>query len=154
MKLELKRISLWATIKISFVVNLVLGFVLGCFYAFLLVAISSLPSAAFRSSELEQFSGMFGVVALFVPFFFAFMAAIFNTILAFILVVVYNFSARMMGGLELEFIRIDEPGTQLAPAITVPPIPPSAPPAPFQDTPLQNSSGEQRPPEPPQDYRL
>ncbi len=154
MKLELKRISLWTTIKISFVVNLVLGFVLGCFYAFLLVAISSMPSAAFRDSELEQFSGMFGAVALFVPFFFAFMMAIVNTILAFIMVVVYNFSARMMGGLELEFAKVDEPVPTLAPIVTVPPAAPPAPPVPNHDTPLRDLPDEQRPTEPPQDYRL
>lgn len=153
MKLELKRISLWATIKISFIINLVLGFIVGCFYALMLVAISAMPSA-FQNNEFEQFSGVFGAVALLMPFFFAFMMAIVNTILAFIMVVVYNFSARMMGGLELEFAKVDEPGTTLAPIVTVPPVPPPAPPVPNSDTPLRGSSEEQRPTEPPQDYRL
>lgn len=154
MKLELKRISLWATIKISFLVNLVLGFVVGCFYALLLVMISSIPSAAFRDSEFDQLSGMFGVLAIFVPFFFAFFAAIFNTIFAFILVVVYNFAARTMGGLELDFNSIIESTATLAPIAAVPaPIPTTPIALPPVPSPA-HSPDDQTPTEPPQDYRL
>lgn len=154
MKLELKRISLWATIKISFLVNLVFGFILGCFYALLLVMISSMPSAAFRDSEFDQLSGMFGVLAIFVPFFFAFFAAIVNTLFAFILVVVYNFSARTMGGLELDFASIIESTATLAPITAVPAPIPATPPTPQPEPTTPQTPDDQTPTEPSQDYRL
>lgn len=153
MKLELKRISLWATIKISFLINLVFGFVVGCFYALLLLMISSMPSAAFRDSEFDQLSSMFGVLAIFVPFFVAFFAAIINTIFAFILVVVYNFSARTMGGLELDFASIIESTASLAPIAPVPAPIPTTPPAPQPEPPSTQPPDDQTPTEPSQDYR-
>lgn len=153
MKLELKRISIWATIKISFVINLVFGFILGCFYALLFAAMSMLPTSAFQNGELDRISGAFGVLALFIPFFVAFTAAILNTILAFILVIVYNFSARLMGGLELEFAKIDDQGPALAPVVTVPAVTPTAPVQP-PPTPSPHSPYDRPPTAPPEDYQL
>ncbi len=154
MKLELKRISIWPTIKISFVLNLVFGFVVGCFYALFFAAIAMLPSAAFRESEMSQLSGAFGAIALFLPFIFAFFAAIVNTILAFVAVVVYNFAARTMGGMELEFAKIDDPLATRSPNVVVPPPIPPVPPAPETPPQAPYSPYSQKPAEPPQDFQL
>lgn len=151
MKLELKRISLWSTVKMSFVLNLVFGFVVGCFYALLLAAILAIPSSAFREAETDSLRNLGGVFLLFLPFFVAFFLAILNTIFAFIMVVVYNFIGRTMGGLELEFANIDGPVAPPAPSVVyqqpVPPAPPAPPP------PIASPYGP-KPSEPPQDFQL
>ncbi|MGB5105676.1 MAG: DUF3566 domain-containing protein [Candidatus Zixiibacteriota bacterium] len=150
MKLELKRISLWATIKISFVLNLVFGFVVGCFYALIFAAIAVLPSAAFQDSPVGEITGVF---ALMIPFFMAFFVAVINTIFAFVLVLVYNFAARTMGGFEFEFSKVDDPATTAPPAVTTIPTPPT-PPTPAQPPQSPYSPYSQRPTEPPQDFSI
>jgi hypothetical protein len=151
MKLELKHISLWSTVKMSFVLNLVLGFIVGCFYSLILAAVLALPSAAFRDAEADGLRNLGGVFLLFFPFLMAFGAAIFNTIFAFIMVVVYNFMGRTVGGLELEFAHIDERAAPAAPAVVYQqPVPP-APPAP--SAPVASPYGP-KPSEPPPDFQL
>lgn len=148
MKLELKRISLWATIKISFILNLVIGFVVGCFYALIFASLAMLPSASLQDSPFGEISG---VVALIIPFFMAFFVAVMNTILAFLLVVVYNFAARTMGGMEFEFLNIE---AQSIPATPVIPPLPSAPPPPSPPSQSPYSPYSQKPNEPPQDFSI
>ena len=148
MKLELKRISLWSTVKMSFVLNLVFGFIVGCFYSLMLAAILALPTSAFREAEADGLRSLGGVFLLFLPFLLAFGAAIFNTIFAFIMVVVYNFMGKTVGGLEMEFANIDEPAPPAAPAVIYQqPVPP-APPTPVE------SPYATKPSEPPQDFQL
>lgn len=147
MKLELKRISLWATVKISFLLNLVFGFVVGCFYGMIFAMIAAIPSPGLEDSPLSQISGVF---ALMLPFIMAFGLAVFNTIFAVIMLLVYNLAARMMGGMEFEFAKVDEQVAVMTPSI---PIPPPAPAPPPVAEPPQSpfSPYSQKPNDPPED---
>ncbi len=107
MKFELKRIAVWPAVKISFLVNLVLGFVVGIFYAFFLALLMALPTAM-ANPDFAPFSAISGAIIVFMPFLFAFGGAVMYTIAVFIFVVVYNLFARIAGGMEFEYVQLAE----------------------------------------------
>lgn len=145
MKLELKRISLWATTKVSFFLNLAVGFIFGCFYAPFIALIINSPFSNLPEGELDQIRGISGAVLIILPFMMAIFFAIFNTIFAFIGVAIYNLIAKMVGGLEFEYAEVPSPAVTPAP-----PVPPAvvAPAIPVQPAPPK------QPEEPPQDFQL
>jgi Transmembrane domain of unknown function (DUF3566) len=108
MKLELKRISVWAAVKVSFVLNLILGFIMGIFYAFFLLLIASLPMGMMGDEAPRAFSTFAGVAAIFLPFIFAFFVGVIYTIVVAISVALYNLIVKMTGGLEFEFKPVVE----------------------------------------------
>lgn len=108
MKLELKKISVWAAVKVSFVLNLMLGFIVGIFYAFLLLLLSSLPMSMMGDDTPRMFSAFAGVAAIFLPFFFAFFLGVVYTIIVAISVIAYNLVVKLTGGLEFEFKPVVE----------------------------------------------
>lgn len=129
MKYELKRISVWSVIKVSFLVNLVVGFLMGILYAFFIMMFAFLPMT-FMPSEVrsEVPIAMSGVLLIVVPIFVAGMAAIFNTILAAIAALVYNLAAKLVGGLEwtLQEVKptVVQPVVQTAPPAPESPVEP------------------------------
>ena len=108
MKLELKKISVWAAVKVSFILNLILGFLIGLFMAFFFVLIASLPMRLGNEESAGLFSAFAGVAAIFLPFIYAFICAIFNTALAAIMAFAYNLIVKLTGGLEFEFKQVVE----------------------------------------------
>jgi hypothetical protein len=112
MKLELKRIGVWSVIKISFILNLMLGFVIGIFYAFLFIFMASLPMTLSNEESAGVFSAFAGVAAILLPFICAIGCAVFNTLFAAICGLVYNLLVRATGGIELEFSQV----VQMVPA--------------------------------------
>lgn len=121
MKLELKRISVWAAVKVSFLLNLILGFIIGLFMAFFFALIASLPMSLANEESAGLFSAFAGVAAIFLPFFYAFFCAIFNTALAAIMVLAYNLVVKLTGGLEFEFKQVVEMVPAVAQASFTPP---------------------------------
>ncbi|MBU0983748.1 MAG: DUF3566 domain-containing protein [candidate division Zixibacteria bacterium] len=124
MRYELKSIGIWSFVKISFFLNLVLGFVFGIFYAlmfgFILAATSSL-TPGMGGLPMEDVS--IGMLVVIMPFMFAFFMAVFNTIFGLIAIGAYNLICRMTCGLELHFEPVQATTTTLAP----PPVPSTAP---------------------------
>jgi hypothetical protein len=108
MKLELKRISVWAAAKVSFVLNLILGFVMGIFYSMFLLLIASLPMGAMGDESPRFLSAFAGIAAIFLPFFFAFFLGVVYTIIVAISVVLYNLVVKVTGGFEFEFAPVVE----------------------------------------------
>jgi hypothetical protein len=91
-------------------VSLVLGFILGLLYALFFAFILAIGSA-FQPYGADEFGvASFGMVIVFMPLFFAFFSAIFNSIAALVSVLAYNFVARTMGGLEYD-VEIINGGT-------------------------------------------
>ena len=122
MKLELKRISVWSAVKISFVLNLILGFIFGIFYAFILLAIASLPMSVMGEDSPRFLTAFAGIAAILLPFFFAFFLGVVYTIIVAIATVAYNLVAKLTGGLEFEYKQVVEMVPVTAPvAITQPP---------------------------------
>jgi len=68
MKLELKKISVWAAVKVSFVLNLIFGFLYGILYSIILLLISSLPIATMGDESSHLFGAFAGIAAIFLPF--------------------------------------------------------------------------------------
>lgn len=109
MKYELKRISVWSVIKISFLINLVLGFLVGIFYAFMLMLITMMPMY-YMSDELGSGfpAALSGIMLIILPILMAGIMSVMNTILAAIATLVYNLSAKLVGGLEWELAQVTE----------------------------------------------
>jgi hypothetical protein len=105
MKYELRAISYWPLIKISFAVNLIFGFAIGIFFALFVATFFSL---------LANMGGLGGIpltsegappfifLLVIYPFLFGFGGAFINTIAAIILAFIYNLISKSIGGLEFE----------------------------------------------------
>lgn len=106
MKLELKKISVWAAVKVSFVLHLILGFIMGIFYAIFLLLIASLPMMG--EDIPSTFSAFAGIAAVFLPFLFAFFVGVIYTIIVAISVFAYNLVVKLTGGLEFELNQVVE----------------------------------------------
>jgi hypothetical protein len=96
----LKKIPLWPALKMGFVLFIIIGIVIGVFYAILLstwgVLMSSFTDAGFG----EQFGVLRGLGFVLIPV-IAIMYAIFGTIVVAIWTIVYNLIAAVVGGIEL-----------------------------------------------------
>lgn len=137
MKLELKRIAIWPIIKISFVVNLVIGFLVGIMYAFMLMLIVFAPMSYLgRDFESEMPIAVGGFMLIILPIIMAGFMAVVNTIFAVIAALIYNLAAKLFGGLEAEYRIIEK--DVVAPA----PPPPPEPEPPTADYPQETSNPE------------
>lgn len=145
MKYELKSIGYWSLIKISFLINLIVGFIVGLFFAVFVGAIISLAGRMSGMAGLPMFTDEMppiGFLLVFYPFMFAFGGAVFNTIIYVIIAFIYNIMAKLIGGIELEFNEIRlQPVTYAtlqppqAPPAYAPPSTPPPPPPPVQPLP-------------------
>jgi len=148
MKLELKSLGLWSVIKIGFIVNLIMGFVMGLLAALfmlpLMALMSGLGSVGMEGLDPAEFAGPIMIIVL--PIVYALGSAVFGTIILWIAAVVYNLAARLLGGVEYEVTQVD--------ARAVPPAAPVyAPAQPLQNRPSPPPASPQPPP-PPREERL
>lgn len=104
MRYELKSIKLWAFVKVSFFVNLPIGFILGLLYAMMLpfmvagmAQFGGFPGLAFDPSDFP-----IGVMMIILPILGAMFAAVFYTLAGVIVIAFYNLIRRLVGGLEFE----------------------------------------------------
>ncbi len=161
MKLELKSIGYWSLIKVSFIVNFVLGLAIGLMYAVFFGFIMAITQSMGQFGNMpfpEEGIGV-GVLVVVLPIFFGFLSAVFNTILVTIMAFVYNLIAKGIGGLELEFSQLPVQTTnvayqnQAAAVQTAPPPQPQKPPVQPQQAPPQQPAtpapGSTTPPPPP-----
>lgn len=136
MRYEIKSIGIWAFVKISFFLSLVIGFVFGLFYAAFFSMILAVGSSG-PYGDIGDFPfdpGAIGPILLIVlPIGFAVGSAVINTLLGVISIVVYNLIARLTGGLEFELQSVTSP-VPVSVMPTAPPPPPEpqryAPPPP------------------------
>jgi hypothetical protein len=109
MRYELKSISLWSVIRVSFFLNMVIGFVLGALYALMMsiyfAAASSFP--ALIGGGIDISGSSIGAILILFPLIGAACGAVFHTILAMIICLAYNLIGRMTGGFEFELNRAD-----------------------------------------------
>ena len=106
MKLELQRIDLWSAIKIVFMLSLILGFILSLFYASLM-QFMGLFLNTLGGENLNSMIPLGGIMTGMVIVFGTFGIAIIYTILAAIMVILYNFMAGWAGGVVLYFKKTD-----------------------------------------------
>ncbi|MCK4462577.1 MAG: DUF3566 domain-containing protein, partial [candidate division Zixibacteria bacterium] len=127
---ELKSIRIWSFTKVSFFVNLVVGFVLGLMYAMTLPILLA---------GMSEFGGVFGqsfdpsevpigVMLIIMPIMGAMFAAIFHTLIGIVLIAMYNLVARLVGGLEMRFEPSEtKPVSRVVRPITAHTVPHNAP---------------------------
>lgn len=101
MKYEWKRCNVWSVVKIAFLTCGVMGFLFGIFYAILLTVIGGILGMV-GGGEFEEISGFFsGTFGFFMAFVIAFTYAVVGSIMAAILAWLYNFFARLVGGISI-----------------------------------------------------
>lgn len=133
MKYEIRSIGLWSFVKLSFFLNLALGFIIGILYAVFLGMMLSLSSRMAileqANEDLSQIS--FGVMMVFIPIVMSLFMAVFNTVIGAIAVGFYNFFSRLLGGMEMDLQEMaDSPAPPIysspiyATAAGTPPPPP------------------------------
>jgi len=96
----LKKIPLWPVLKMAFVVFIIIGIVIGVFYAILLSTWGVLMSSFADTGFGSQVTMLRGLGFILIPV-IAVMYAIFGTIVVAIWTVVYNLIAAVVGGIEL-----------------------------------------------------
>lgn len=111
MKLELRSISVWSAIKIGFFLSLVMGFIMGLLAALLIVPFLALMppvmSPGYDGTDLTGVS--MGVALVIFPIIYAIGGAVFGTILFALGAGIYNFLARLLGGLEYTAVETELP---------------------------------------------
>ena len=154
MKFELKSIGYWSVIRISFIVNLILGLVMGVFFALFMQVIFSMGSkiaTLYGMSLPAEDIPPFIILIILYPIMFGFGGAIFNTMFVVVGVFVYNMIGKFIGGLELEMSEmVLQPVAPVAPvqqqAYAPPPPPPVQPLPPEMTPPEDNIDNGNRPP--------
>jgi hypothetical protein len=96
----LKKIPLWPVLKMAFVVFIIIGIVIGVFYAILLSTWGVLMSSFADSGFGSQVTMLRGLGFILIPV-IAIMYAIFGTIAVAIWTIVYNLISAVVGGIEL-----------------------------------------------------
>ncbi len=159
MRYEIKSFGAWAFVKVSFFLNLVIGFILGMMYAgflglFLAVS-SSMPFEGLGAMPIDP-EAIGPAFFIFMPIFGAVAGAIFHTILGLIIIGTYNLIAKLIGGLEMTLESVEQANpvnaapAPMAQAYQSPPPPPPiqenivrpAPPPPPTDQPPTDSDPE------------
>lgn len=130
MRYELKSIRIWSFTKVSFFVNLVVGFVLGLMYAMMLPILLAGMSefGGFFGQSFDPSEVSIGVMLISMPIMGAMFAAVFHTLIGIVLIAMYNLVARLVGGLEMRFEPSEtKPVSQVARPITAHTAPHKAP---------------------------
>ncbi len=152
MKFEIKSINYWSAIKVSFIVNLLLGLVMGFFFAIFSGLVLSLMDSVYGTMGIsipELDSPPIALLIILYPILFGFGGAVFNTMFVLIAVFIYNIVGKFIGGLELEMneIRLQAMPVAQAPAYAPPPPPPPPmQPLPPEMTTPENITDEGNPP--------
>lgn len=160
MRYELKKIALWAFIKVAFFINMIFGFFLGIFYAlffgFFFAIMENMPYMPQQGIEPPP-DAPIGILMIIIPFMFALIGGFIYTIFGAIFVVIYNLVVKITGGFEFNLESL----VQLAPA--APPsyaqthmpeyISPPPPPKPFQEKSPEPPAPNEPPSNPPDDKR-
>lgn len=105
MKFELKHIGYWSLIKISFVVHLIAGFAIGIIFALfiglMLSLIANVGELGGMPLPMEELPPL-GILLAMYPIMLGFGGAFFGTIFMLIIAFVYNLTAKLIGGIEVE----------------------------------------------------
>ncbi|MGH8015806.1 MAG: DUF3566 domain-containing protein [Candidatus Zixiibacteriota bacterium] len=154
MRYELKKISLWAFIKVFFFVNMILGFLIGLLYAlffgFIFAIMQNLPYMPDQGIEPPP-DVPIGILMVFLPFLFAILGGFIYTVLGAIFVLIFNLVVKLTGGIEfnleslVDIVPAPQPSyaqTQMPQYSTPPPPPP-----PVEENLPESSDQPRRPPD-------
>ncbi len=117
---EMRRIPVWPVMRVVFIIFLIVGIIVGIMYGFMISSLGLLFSALGESPLDEGFPLIGNLGFLMIPI-LAIFYAVFGTIAAIIWVVIYNITASVVGGIELELEEKMMPfsgGAAAPPAVT------------------------------------
>lgn len=109
MRYELKSIGIWSVFKTSFIIFLVIGFMIGFLCALFFGFIISL-SEMIGMGQMDEYDPDvigFGLLLIVLPIMFAFGSAVFCTISNVFLAILYNLVRTITGGLEFNFVALE-----------------------------------------------
>jgi len=96
----LKKVPLWPVIRMGFVFFIIIGILIGIFYALLLSSWSFFASSFGDSSLVNPFGMLRNLGFILIPV-VAILYAVIGTIVVAIWVLIYNVMASIVGGIEL-----------------------------------------------------
>jgi hypothetical protein len=105
---EVRRIPVWPVMRVVFIIFLIIGIIVGLMYGFMVSSFGLLLSALGESPLDEGFPLIGNLGFLMIPI-FAIFYAVFGTIAAVIWAVIYNITASVVGGIELELEEKEMP---------------------------------------------
>ncbi len=112
MKYELKCVNIWSAVRILFVVFLVLGFLVGLFYGWVLIGLMGRLSETVVGEGLgEGLGALKGLGVLAVGLLSALMWSVGGTLLTAMGLWLYNLIAGWAGGVEVALGATQEPPT-------------------------------------------
>ncbi len=123
MQYEIKRLDLLSVLKVSFLINLVLGFLIGIFYALILTQMMAVFSSFMDDQALSGIAKLTGPGLIFMALFLAVFFAIFWSIMLVIAAAIYNLLSGAVGGIKVELQTPPAPYYQQM--TSPPPAPPS-----------------------------
>ena len=120
---EMRRIPVWPVMRVVFIIFLIIGIIVGLMYGFMISSFGLLLSTLGESPLDEGFPLIGNLGFLMIPI-FAIFYAVFGTIAAVIWAVIYNITASVVGGIELELEEKQMPlgaGAAVSPPSDEPP---------------------------------
>jgi hypothetical protein len=140
MKYRLRKIGVWSAVKVSFIINAILGacmgFFMGVIFFFLGALFSQIPELP-NGTDVSGLPFMGGIAMVFLlPLFYGFFMAVFNGIIVTAIACwLYNLISNLVGGIEWELDEV-KPVTIAAPRAPAPAPPPPPPPSPEPKPPI------------------
>ena len=151
MRYEVKSLGAWAFVKVSFFLNLIIGFVIGLLYAgflgLMIFAASAMPFEGMGAAQ-QDLEAIGPIFLILLPIFCAIGAAIFQTLFGLIIVGVYNLIAKFVGGFEMTLEPVAQ-AQQVQQAQPVPAAPSYQSPPPPPPPPTSQDVVRPTPPPPP-----
>ena len=112
MRYEVERIDVWPAVKIGFFLGAVLGFLVGAFWAGLLVLVSGLASVIIPEEVGRGFLAVPAAAGIMIPVVMMLFQAIVWALLAAVGTLVYNVLSGWVGGLVLNLTSAASPGQE------------------------------------------
>ena len=123
MQFELKKIDIFSAIKISFIINAILGLAIGLFAGAILAFIMGFINQLMPYQQISPLGPQFGALGgLFLGLFYAvFLSVVNGVIITGIVVLLYNLIADWIGGIKLDLLSISGSQAKLATSVSQPP---------------------------------
>ncbi len=106
MTYEIKRFDLLTVFKVSFLVYLVIGFLIGILYALVIMKMMAFVSPFLDNPMFSEFGEIGFFAAIVMALFMAIFLAVIWSIITVIAAAVYNVMAGVVGGLRLELSEV------------------------------------------------
>jgi hypothetical protein len=126
MQYEIKRLDLLSVFKISFLIYLVIGFLIGIFYSLILTQMMAMFSSFMDDQAFQGIAKLTGPGLIFLALFLAIFIAVMWSILTVIAAAIYNLLSGAVGGIKVE---LQTPPAPIYQQMTAPPPTPPAPPS-------------------------